>query len=330
MTYILIADIGGTNARFARVDAQGIQGIQDVKFLKVADYETIIDAANEYLKNVSDKPKEAVFAIAAPTQPKQNSFKLTNNHWKFLKGKVCKDLSLEKLSVVNDFAAMARGVLTLKESEYTQIHGPNKTTIAKGNIAVIGPGTGLGMASLIWPDNSNRYITNSCEGGHTDPQIITQRQLAIVECLKAHKFGKKKYRHISNERVCSGKGLVNLYNAICILDNVQNENLQGEDIFERAKNNTCKVSVECIGLMLTFLGAAARNFALSVNSCEGVYLVGDMLPSWGTQTILESNLIKQFIGAGGPRQKDMKQMPLYLVNNPFLPLQGLRNIALGV
>jgi len=318
--YTLVADIGGTNARFARVDALGIH---DEYVLKVADYQGPVDAARAYLARVtaSGLPKRATFALAGPVTG-DDFFELTNHPWRFSINESRAALGLEQFDLINDFHAMALGILKVAPASVQAI-GDGKA-IEHGNIGVIGPGTGLGVASLIWDARGGYYVPVPSEGPHVTVPIKTDREWAIVKWLLDNK-----YSHVSAERVCSGKGLVNLYDTICAIDNKTPEaDIEAETISTRALANSCATCVEAVDLMLGFLGRVAGNLALVSNTRGGVYFCGGILPKLGLDAVLKSRLRDEFIAKG--RMTDfINAMPTFLVDEPFLALKGLRVHALG-
>jgi glucokinase len=160
MTLVLVADIGGTHIRFALADASGIYG---EVVLKGADFKGPAEAAQAYLAKQSRKPDVGAFAIAGPIVD-PDSFKLTNIEWMFTRNQTASALHLSDLFVINDFHALALGILQADKKHLHQIGGG--LARPHGNIGVIGPGTGLGVASLVWDAKTRRHIAIPCEGGH--------------------------------------------------------------------------------------------------------------------------------------------------------------------
>lgn len=305
----LIADIGATNARFALV---GDQGFFDQKILQCSDFPTIVDAAKSFLASTGKKsPSMAAIAVAGPVSG--DFFEMTNNPWRFSIEQTKKDLGLETLTLFNDFEAIAMGIPFLEKKDIVQIGG-NQTAQVHGTIGVIGPGTGLGVASLFW--NGTSYITNPCEGGHVTMPAKTQREFDLFRTLRY------KYSHVSAERVCSGKGLVNIYNAIRILDG--HEKIQDrtpEDIAKCAIEKTCPVCEESLDKMVGFLGTVAGDLALSLGAHGGIYIAGGIPAKLGDY-FLQSRFRDDFEAKG--RFKDyLKQIPTYLITHPYTAFVGL-------
>lgn len=310
----LIADIGATNARFALADADGIH---EEKILACTDYPNITEAVEAYYGgiNLGQKPKAGAFAMAGPVRG--DWFEMTNHGWAFSIGDTQKKLNFTDLRVMNDFEAVAIAVPNMNRKFLTQFGG-EKPQLEK-TIGVIGPGTGLGVASLVW--GGQGYIPVPCEGGHVTMPAVTQREFDLIKTLF------KKYHHISAERVCSGKGLVNLYNAIGQLDGLNLPDMEPKEISEAALNGTCPVCREALDLMLVFLGRVAGNLALTLNAFGGIYIAGGIPAKLGDY-FFKSGFRDAFEAKG--RYTDyMKQIPVFLINHPFIAFEGLRHDLLN-
>lgn len=319
MGFDLIADIGGTNARFARVDAAGIH---DERVLKVADYDGPVAAARAYLAQLAaaGMPDAATFAVAGPVTG-DDRFVLTNFPWDFSIEKTRQELGLVRLDLINDFHAMALGVLNADQKNIRAFGGGQAQP--QGNIAVIGPGTGLGVATLVWDPRGGYYVPVAGEGPHVTLPVKTDREWAIVKWLLDNK-----YSHVSAERVCSGKGLINLHIAISGLDGLPERDIEAEEITAKGLSGECPVCAESLDLMLGFLGRIAGNLALIANARGGVFFCGGILPRLGLDKVAGSCLRSEFV-AKGRMTGLVELMPTYLVDDPFLPLKGLRAHTLG-
>lgn len=316
MTKALIADIGGTNARFALVDEKGIY---DHRVFKVADYDGPAEAAQAYLSGITGaKPEVGAFAVAGPA-PRDDIFKMTNHKWSFSVSGTRDALSLKRLSLINDFHAMALGVLQIKPDNMLQIG--QGTVAPQMNKAVIGPGTGLGVASLVWDERGKYYVVVPSEASHGTLPVKTDREWAVVKQLQ-EKFG-----HVSADRVCSGKGLVNLYQAICAVDGREPEQLEAQDISIRAVAKSCPSCVETLDMMLGFLGRVTGNLALASDAHGGVYLCGGVLPKLGLEVVAGSRLRTEF-ASKGRLSPYLDAIPTFIVTDEFLPLKGLQVHAL--
>jgi len=315
---ILIADIGGTNARFAIADHGAIHG---EAYLKVADFPGPVEAARHYLASCSTHPARAVFAVAGPVTG-ADAFELTNHPWRFSIEATRRGIDLAWLKLINDFHAVALGVLDAAPGSIRQIGGG--TAVPNGNIGILGPGTGLGMASLVWDPDHGAYVAVPGEGAHGTVPVGSAREFALIEWLQ-----RDKYSHISVERVCSGKGLANLYGAIRDVDGRKGlPELAPEDITAKALSGECDVCREALTLMMGFLGRVAGNLALTINATGGVYFAGGILPKLGA-SYLENSRLRGSFTAKGRFTAYVDRIPTFLVEDPFLPLKGLRRYALS-
>ena len=306
----LIGDIGATNARFAIADEAGVHGEE---ILKCEDYPTLKDAAEAYLVKVrpTERPRRASIAIAGPVVG--DRFEMTNHAWSFSIEETRQALKLETFNLLNDFKALALAVPHLEEKDLRKM---NDATVAKeAPIGIIGPGTGLGVASLIW--DGGRYVPVPGEGGHVTMPAKTQREFDIFRELV-----REKYHHVSAERVCSGKGLANLYQAICSLEG---RNLPGrtpEDISTAALRGTDPLCTEALDLMIAFLGRIAGNLALTLGAHGGIYVAGGIVNRLGGY-FYKSTFIEEFVDKGRFRDY-MEAIPVFTILHPFPAFVGLR------
>lgn len=310
----LIADIGATNARFALADDQGVH---DPLTLQCADYQSLSEAADSYLKKtgVKTRPSSAALAVAAPVNGNDVAF--TNNPWAFSIPQIQKELDVSHLKVMNDFEAIARGVPYLGNAD---IKKTGDGQVVPGHcIGVIGPGTGLGVASLFW--DGAQFRPNACEGGHVTMPARTQREFDIFRTLRY------KYSHVSAERVCSGKGLVNIYNAIRILDghDAMGERT-AEDISAAALSKACPVCSESLNLMMRLLGRVAGDLALTLNARGGIYIAGGIPAKLGDY-FFNSEFRAEFINKG--RYEDyLREIPTFLITHPNIAFVGLQHVIM--
>lgn len=311
----LIADIGATNARFALADENGFY---EQKVLQCADYPTIVDATKAYLEGLSgEKPKDAAFAIAGPVSG--DHFEMTNHVWHFSIRETQKALELDQFFLMNDFKAIALGIPHLKQENLIQVGG-SQAAVPEATIGIIGPGTGLGVASLFW--DGQKYRANAGEGGHVTMAAKTQREFDLFRTLRY------KYRHVSAERVCSGKGLVNIYNAIKILDGHDAlPERTAEQISECAIAKTCPVCEETLDKMMGFLGGVAGNLAVTLGATGGIYIAGGIPAKLGDY-FLNSRFRADFEDKGR-YESYLKPIPTWLITHPFTAFVGLQSVVTG-
>jgi glucokinase len=261
----LLGDIGATHARLALLMPDG--GIAQEKTLQIADYERFSDVIAAYLKTLSqgERPKEAAFGIAAPIVGDQ--VQMTNATWRFSLNALKAEFGWSHLHAVNDFAANALAVPHLDSSHVVQIgsggHEPGHP------IAVLGPGTGLGVAALI-PSGKGR-IAVAGEGGHVTLAASDSREAAVIDIVR------RQYAHVSAERLLSGPGLVTLYDAL--------RELAGKPAVTRTPEHITHLYPGCdpfcretVTMFCAMLGTFAGNVALTYSARGGVYLMGGVIP----------------------------------------------------
>lgn len=261
----LVADIGGTNARFALETAP--QQIEKVEVLPCNDYDTIIDAAREYLKRAgSPKVRHAAIAIANPITG--DWVQMTNHHWAFSIETTRQSLGLETLILLNDFTAQALAITQVAPEELVQVGGSKP--VANAPKAVIGPGTGLGVSGLI-PSNSG-WVPLAGEGGHVSFPPFDDAEVIIWQ------FAKKKYGHVSAERFLSGAGLTLIYEALAVKEGVKPQKLTPAEISEMALSGSSPLCRLALDIFCAMLGTVASNLALTLGASGGVYLCGGIIP----------------------------------------------------
>jgi glucokinase len=312
----IIGDIGGTNARFAIVENGNIIYRQQYK---CGNYAGLLEAVQAYVAGLPSAISlgNAAFALAGPITGEDN-FRLTNHPWQFSVSKTKQALGVKHLHMINDFHAVALSVLHLDGDTITPIG--NGKVIDKANIGVIGPGTGLGVAAMIYDQAHGRYVPLSCEGGHVTMPAKTQREFEIFQWLVTYK-----YSHVSAERVCSGKGMANLYRALRAIDKREDlpPRMEPHIISERALSGECDLCAEILDLMMAFLGRMAGNLALTMNALGGVYLAGGILPKLGIDFVNNSKFRAEF-SAKGRYKEFVANIPTFVVDDDYMALKGLK------
>ncbi len=200
-TLDLIADIGGTNARFALTDsrAPGI-ALQSAQSLRNADFASLQHAIEHYLAGRAAQPRRAAIAVASPVG--SDEIRLTNRAWSFSRSELQQTLGLDDLSLLNDFGAVARAVPVLDAADWTHLYGPTPDQLA-GPVSVLGPGTGLGVA-LLAGSSARGWQVVETEGGHVSFAAQGDEEQRIARWLNA-RFGR-----VSTERLLSGTGLAHI------------------------------------------------------------------------------------------------------------------------
>lgn len=261
----MVADIGGTNARFALETAH--QVFEKAEVLPCNDYDTIVDAAKEFLKRAGNPAvKHASVAIANPVVG--DWLQMTNHHWAFSIETTRQALGLETLLFINDFTAQALAITKAQPEELIQIGGAE--VIENAPKAVIGPGTGLGVSGLI--PSPTGYVALSGEGGHTSFPPFDDTEVMIWQ------YAKKKHGHVSAERFLSGAGLVLIFEALSEREGVKRQKLTPAEISERALSGTSPLCRLTLDIFCAMLGTVASNLALTLGARGGVYLCGGIIP----------------------------------------------------
>ncbi len=311
----IVADVGGTNARFAIAD-QGRYG--EVFRLEVADYPTFSDALAVFLERIpaSERPLEAAIDIAGPVQG--DFFRLTNSAWSFSVNDLKRQFGLKTLRFFNDFAASAMAVPHLPARD-TFLIGPDLPA-GPGPIAVIGPGTGLGMCGLL--PMGDHWLPVPGEGGHVTLPTCTDREAAIAAVLR------RRWPHVSAERVLSGSGLVNIYNAVCALNGVAPEQLMPSDVSDRAVEESDPACVEAFEHFCCMLGTVASDQALVIYATGGVYIAGGILRRFKEK--FAASGFRQRFESKGRFSTLTKAVPTRLILEESPALLGLANVNLDV
>lgn len=294
----LVADVGGTNIRLALINPDSGK-ITAVRKYLCSDYANITDVVERYLEQVNAEPKSACFAIASPVD--DDWISMTNHHWRFSVEETRKYLGFQKFSVINDYTAIAMAVPRLEEHQKHKIG--QGAAIPDKPIAVCGPGTGLGVALLVY--HEHQWICLDGEGGHVD--FAPQNELEDF----LQQFLRKSYGHVSAERVLTGPGLVNIYRGIKTYCNEEAEKLKPADITRRAVEGNDERCSETLQTFCSILGSFAGNLAITAWTTGGVYIAGGIAPKM-TDLIAGSNFRKRF-EAKGRFQSDMGKIPTYII-----------------
>jgi len=296
----LVGDIGATNARFALVEPG--RRIGRIRVLATSDYDGIAEAIDGYLASEADgKPEQIVLAVASPVTGDRISF--TNNPWTFSIAELRRRLGLRRLEVINDFTAVALAVPHLPVGERVQV-GPGQP-VADATIGIIGPGTGLGVGALARA--AGTWVTLPGEGGHVTMAPGDAREGAVLDLMR------RRFDHVSAERVLSGPGLVNLYNALCEIEGVPSASYTAAQITDPgigARDPRCRETVQ---MFCAMLGTIAGNLALTLGARGGVYIAGGIVPKLGA-AFAQSTFRARF-EQKGRMQAYLAPIPTYVITH---------------
>ena len=302
-SFALVADIGGTNARFA-LCKKGELHVDSIQVLPCNDFNNLDGAVAAYLKQQNVTVESACMAFACPVS--SGRINMTNNHWEFERTAMQEKLGLKSFKIINDFTAQALALPALKESDLIKIGGGN--AVEESAKLIIGPGTGLGVAGL--KSVNHHWLPLPGEGGHAAYSPVSKMDIDVLAQLQNEE------PFISWENVLCGSGLETLYRAHSTLTGeskslkdfeITTQALAGDTLCKQTLNHFCEL-----------LGRAASNSALTMGAQGGVYIAGGIAPRFpeffaksGFRTAFENNF----------KMIDyLKNMPTYLVcsHNPGL------------
>ena len=309
----IIGDIGGTNARFA-VAENGKYG--ELSHVEVSKYASLHDALTDYLDGLpgTERPAAAALAVAGPVLG--DVVALTNLSWRFSISELKTSLTLSRLRVINDFTAAAMSVPYLPKQDLFTV-GP-QCSDAVGTIGIIGPGTGLGVGGLL--PNAGQWLPWAGEGGHVTMPSLTPEEDAILGVLR------KRWNHVSAERVLSGAGLVNLYEALCVVGGLAPRPMSPADITEHAIRGTDPICVKAFQHFCAMLGTVAGDLALTLGATGGIYVAGGILLRF-KEAFAASGFRERF-ESKGRLSSFVAKIPTRLILEESPALLGLANMAL--
>ena len=315
MKNVLIADIGGTNARFALAsDANPIAAVQRIDCEK---FETAELAIEHYLQTQGIGNLDAIcMAVAGPVIDQTARF--TNNRWKVNRTDLVAQYGTEAVRILNDFEAVSYSLPVLKKEDLIPIGGswtlPDSQEFSVG---VIGPGTGLGVAGLYARQGSHYPIV--AEGGHTGFSPETPEQVQVLQFLLS-KFGR-----VSNERLLSGPGIVNIYGALAQIRNTAAKEQDAAIIAAKgvsAEDELCKNTMD---LFFEVLGQVAGDLALTLGTHDGIFIAGGICQRY-VEPLKKSRFRYGFSNKGRHSQL-LEKIPTWLITHPNAGLLGASNYA---
>jgi glucokinase len=306
---VLIGDIGGTNARFALV-ADAISPAERFEPVQLSSFARIEDAIDgAVLKNSKLRPATTLMAIATPLVGER--FRLTNADWTIDPQAMIARYGLDEVVLMNDFAAQGLAALALEPQYLARLGGG---MVSEGHPkAVLGAGTGLGIAQLVRVNG--KWTVISGEGGHVDLGPRTPREFQIWPHLA------KQEGRMSAEEALSGRGLENLHNAICIADGIANSRPGAAAISAMALAASDKHAQEAVALFVTLLARLAGDMALLTLARGGVYLAGGLAQK--LMPGLDADLFRAAFEDKAPHQAIMAGIPVMVMTHPTAALEGL-------
>ena len=312
MKQIAVADVGGTHARFALAEIEGgrVVSLGEPVTLKTAEHGSFQLAWQEFGRRAGiDLPSELALSFAGPVGG--DVLKLTNNPWVIRPALMKERLGVDRYTIVNDFGAVAYAVATLPDEHFRHLCGPDRPLPKEGVTSIVGPGTGLGIAALL--RKSDHYEVIETEGGHVDFAPLDSLEDKILTQLRRH------FRRVSVERVASGQGLWNLYEALGAIEGKDLTFHDDKELWAAALAGDDSLANAALDRLCLSLGAVAGDMALA-QGANAVVIAGgvglrlaDYLPRSGFRD--------RFI-AKGRFERRMDEMPVKLITHPQPGLFG--------
>ncbi|MEA9586022.1 glucokinase [Xanthomonas sp. WHRI 10064A] len=311
---VLVADIGGTNARFALADVDASVPLLDdtSREFAVVEFASLGEAARYYLDQIGVQATQGVFAVAGRVDG--DEARITNHPWVISRSRTAAMLGFSTLHLINDFAAQAMAISLLRPQDVVQVGGASWQPAPidqPRNYGVIGPGTGLGVGGLII--RNGRCFPLETEGGHVSFPPGTPEEIRVLEIL-SEQFGR-----VSNERLICGPGLVNIHRALSEIAGIDPGPLEPKDITARAAAGDPR-SARTIDLFCAIFGAIAGDMVLMQGAWDGVFLTGGLVPK--VLESLQHSGFRQRFEHKGRFSAIMSRVPSLAVMHPHAGLLG--------
>ncbi len=313
----LLADIGGTNARFAL--EPGPERFEAIEVLSCHDHASLADAIRAYLAlprvaALHGGIRHAAIAIANPVVGDQ--VRMTNHHWAFSIEALRQECGFDTLLVVNDFSALARALPHLGDQKLQVGGGAPEPDAA---IGLLGAGTGLGVSGLIPATNGKPgWTALRSEGGHVSFSPVNEMEVAILQ------YAWREFEHVSSERLLSGAGVELIYRALSDRAGRPGESLNAPEISRRALGGECALCDQVLEAFCGMLGTAAGNLAITLGAQGGVYIGGGIVPRLG-QRFIDSSFRSRF-EQRGRFSGYMAQIPTYVITAEYPAFVGVSAI----
>ncbi|QBE62806.1 glucokinase [Pseudoduganella lutea] len=310
----LLADVGGTNARFALESAPG--QVSHIHVLPGAEYPTLAAALQAYLAlpdvaAAAPAVRHGAIAIANPVTG--DYVRMTNHHWEFSIEAMRQECGFEVLAVVNDFTALARSLPFLGEHK-RQVGGA--AGVPDTPLGLIGAGTGLGVSGLI-PSPSG-WTALLSEGGHVSFSPVNETEVAILQ------FAWREFEHVSAERLMSGAGIELIYRALADQRQLPAEALTPAEIARRALAGDCALCDAAIETFCGMLGTIAANLAVTLGAQGGIYIGGGIVPKLGER--FDRSAFRARFEAKGRFRQYLSAIPAFVITADYPAFLGVSAI----
>jgi glucokinase len=315
---VLLADIGGTNARFALTRGELSIGDQigAIDYVKVADFPTVREAIADVLARRSGgkRPERAVLAVAGPVT--NNRCVMTNSPWVIDGNELQPALGFDRVHVLNDFEVLAWSLPALQPADFIPLGGQDG--LHGEPLLVIGPGTGFGVSCLVERHGTRLAVVT--EAGHATLPAENEREERVIACLR------QRLGHVSIERgALSGSGLQSLYEALAEVDGAQVPHRDAAAITKAALEGSCELSRATLDMFCAILGSVAGNLAVTFGARGGVYIAGGIAPRF--PDFLAASAFRARFEAKGRFQDYLRNIPTRLVTKPDASFIGLKMFA---
>ena len=310
----LIGDIGGTNARFA-LARPGQPGYTAERVYACADHPSLEQGIEAYFRDVGLRhPGTICLAVAGPVL--DSTVQFTNSHWQIAERPLRNRFEIERVRLINDFAAIAHGLPLLGEHDLLRLGGPPPPDLSRGNyrLGVLGPGTGLGAAGLMHDNGLSTVLVT--EAGHVGFAPETPEQRQLLARLQT------RFERVSDERVASGAGLENIYWA---LRRPGDPSASAAEIFERAAAGQTPAG-RAVDLFFELLGQIAGNLALSMGAFQGIYIAGGIVQRH--RELLRTSRFRAGFENKGRHHGIMARVPTVAIRHPQPGLLGASRVAM--
>lgn len=317
----LVADIGGTNARFALagLTASGDLATAFRQDMRADDHSGLADCIEAYLGSLgaAPRPTQAAFGVASPITG--DAVRLTNRDWAFSIKDLRSRFGWDRLQVVNDFAIIGHAVPALRCEHLRALTGPAWPTILPPVVSVVGPGTGLGVGSVVSGPDGYRVVPT--EGGHASFAPLDALEIELLRAML------RRFPRVSNERVLSGPGLENLYAAMAEVRD-QSPALDGAPaILEAALRGADALARDTVERFALMLGGAIGDIAL-VHGAQAVVVAGGIAPRM--IGLLDTAAVRARFEAKGRANALLTTIPIALITHPEPALLGAARLMFGM
>lgn len=313
---LLIGDIGGTNARFALANPEST-GFSDVIELKCSDFPTTVAAIRHYLDAIGAGTPDAV-CLAAAGPVIDDSVNMTNSHWEVSAATLREEFGEPAVRLLNDFGAIAYSIPFLATDDSVAVGPFPEHALPAGdfNVAILGPGTGLGIAGLY--RRGDRLVPITGEGGHTGFAPETPLQIELLKVLA------EKFERVSTERLVAGSGLPDVYVALATIRGSKVQPMNAAEIFAAADDD--QIAAETVDVFFEMLGQAAGDLALTLGAFDGVFIAGGIAKRY--PDVLENSRFRSAFESKGRYRPVLESIATRLITHEQPGLLGAAYCAL--